>query len=567
MLGVLGQSVGHTRRRVIGIARRAPGTFGRATCHAVRHPVGASTDLVRTTRSVARTLAPATAPMSRIMVGRGLTRRLAVLDVALARELATRPGTGEFIGTPADADDAVVRRLVDAAALPDLLAREAAAAILEVAGADAVAIFIRAKDEPRIIGRAGADQATAAALVKAALAGTAVGGMRLITEPLGGDKDGPRVALVALSRPLGHLGERRLRMVGAVARQGFELSEARERPARVADAVAIERPLEPLIPGFLCAGAAMGRLVDQIKRLQGNQLTVLITGESGTGKELVARALHRTGTRHDGPFVAINCAAVPEALLESELFGHVRGAFTDARTSRTGLFVQANGGTLFLDEIGDMPLSLQPKLLRVLQERAVRPVGGDALIACDVRVIAATNQDLEKAVQRSRFREDLYFRVNVIQVTVPPLRTRGHDVLLLAQHFIERYATQQEKAITGLTSAAAERLLSYPWPGNVRELQNCMEAAVTLARSREIGVGDLSVRIRRVASIDVPTAADDATAILSLDEIERRHILRVLETVRGNRTLAARALGLDRKTLYRKLLTYGISSDQFKPQV
>jgi two-component system response regulator HydG len=247
---------------------------------------------------------------------------------------------------------------------------------------------------------------------------------------------------------------------------------------------------------------------------------------------------------------------VPEALLESELFGHVRGAFTDARTSRTGLFVQANGGTLFLDEIGDMPLSLQPKLLRVLQERAVRPVGGDALIACDVRVIAATNQDLEKAVQRSRFREDLYFRVNVIQVTVPPLRTRGHDVLLLAQHFIERYAAQQGKAITGLTSGAAERLLSYPWPGNVRELQNCMEAAVTLARSREIGVGDLSVRIRRVASVDLPAAADDATAILSLDEIERRHILRVLETVRGNRTLAARALGLDRKTLYRKLLQY-----------
>ena len=307
---------------------------------------------------------------------------------------------------------------------------------------------------------------------------------------------------------------------------------------------------------MLYTSPPMHRLAELLERIAASDVSVLVTGESGTGKELVARALHRAGPRHTGPFVAINCAAVPETLLESELFGHVRGAFTDARTSRTGLFLQASGGTLFLDEIGDMPLVLQPKLLRVLQERAVRPVGGDALVACDVRVIAATNQDLEQSVQRGRFREDLYFRVNVIQVTVPPLRARGNDVLLLAQHFIEHTASQIGKTISGPTAAAAERLLSYWWPGNVRELQNCIEAAVTLARGCEIGVNDLPARIRRAGSSDGPVVGDDPAALLSLDEVERRHILRVLDAVRGNRSVAARTLGLDRKTLYRKLLQY-----------
>ena len=331
------------------------------------------------------------------------------------------------------------------------------------------------------------------------------------------------------------------------------------RDRRLNDEVSRLRRAVESAQGFgelLYASPPMCRLAEMLERIAASEASVLVTGESGTGKELVARALHRAGARRNAPFVAINCAAVPEALLESELFGHVRGAFTDARTARTGLFVQANGGTLFLDEIGDMPLALQPKLLRVLQERAVRPVGADALVPCDVRVIAATHQDLEKAVPRGRFREDLYFRINVIQVNVPALRTRGNDVLLLAQHFIEHYASKLGKPSAGLTAAAAERLLSYAWPGNVRELQNCIEAAVTLARGSEIGVGDLSVRIRRAGAADAPVTSDDPAALLSLDEVERRHILRVLEAVRGNRTLAARALGLDRKTLYRKLLHY-----------
>jgi two-component system response regulator HydG len=301
----------------------------------------------------------------------------------------------------------------------------------------------------------------------------------------------------------------------------------------------------------------MVRLADLLERVADSDASVLVTGESGTGKELVARALHRTGPRRDGPFVAINCAAMPETLLESELFGWVRGAFTDARAPRTGLFVQANRGTLFLDEIGDMPLALQPKLLRALQERVVRPIGADTLVPFDVRVIAATNQDLDAAVERGRFREDLYFRINVVEVPVPPLRARGNDVLLLAQHFIARYAGKMKKDIAGLAPAAAQRLLAYSWPGNVRELQNCVEAAVTLARKGEIGVADLPARIRKVGAANVPPS-DAPGPLLSLDEVERRHILRVLDAVRGSRTLAARTLGLDRKTLYRKLQQYRV---------
>ena len=342
----------------------------------------------------------------------------------------------------------------------------------------------------------------------------------------------------------------------------FLLAIARAvRDRRLHDEVSRLRRQVETARGFgemLYASPPMVRLGELLERIALGDASVLVTGDSGTGKELVARALHRTGPRRDGPFIAINCAAVPEALLESELFGHVRGAFTDARAARTGLFVQAHGGTLFLDEIGDMPLSLQPKILRALQERAVRPVGGDALITCDVRIIAATNQDLEKAIQRGRFREDLYFRVNVIHVEVPPLRARGTDVLVLAQHFLEQCVARCGKPITGFTTAARERLLAHGWPGNVRELQNCVEAAVTLAGQREIGVNDLPVRIRRVVAGDA-TAGEERGALLPLDEVERRHILRVLDAVRGNRTLAARTLGLDRKTLYRKLLQYRLA--------
>ncbi|NOJ80974.1 sigma-54-dependent transcriptional regulator [Myxococcus xanthus] len=291
-------------------------------------------------------------------------------------------------------------------------------------------------------------------------------------------------------------------------------------------------------------------LIDRVADLDS---TVLITGESGTGKEVAARAVHTRGRRKDGPFVAINCAAMPEALLESELFGHAKGAFTDAKAARTGLFVQANGGTLFLDEVGELPLTLQPKLLRALQERTVRPVGGDTEVPFDARIVAATNRDLELAVEEDRFREDLYYRLNVIGVELPPLRARGNDVLALSQRFIEQFASRTGKRVLGLSPGAAQRLLAYGWPGNVRELQNCLERAVALTSFEEITVDDLPERVRNYSQPRVVPETQDASELVTLEQLERRYIHRVLEAVGGSRTLAARILGVDRKTLYRKL--------------
>jgi DNA-binding NtrC family response regulator len=298
---------------------------------------------------------------------------------------------------------------------------------------------------------------------------------------------------------------------------------------------------------------AMLKMCELVTRVADTETTVLITGESGTGKELVAKALHAKSGRREGPFVAINCAAMPESLLESELFGHVKGAFTDARTARPGLFIRASKGTLFLDEIGEMPAGMQAKLLRALQERTVRPVGGDQEQPFDTRLLAATNRDLETEVEEKRFREDLFYRINVVRIHVPPLRARGGDILLLAQHFLERYASQSRRAVLGMTSAAADKLLQYPWPGNVRELQNCIERAVALAQFDQIGVDDLPEKIRDYKTVRINIESNDPAELLPMEEVERRYILKVLEAVGGNKTLAAQVLGFDRRTLYRKL--------------
>jgi two-component system response regulator HydG len=308
------------------------------------------------------------------------------------------------------------------------------------------------------------------------------------------------------------------------------------------------------------ASPAMKQVYDLIDQVSATDATVLITGESGTGKEVVARAVHERSRRKVGPFVAINCAAMPEALLESELFGHAKGAFTDAKANRQGLFQQAHGGTLFLDEIGEMALALQPKLLRAIQERKVRPVGAEAEIPADVRIIAATNRDLEEMVEEKRFREDLYYRINVIHIPLPPLRARGGDVLLLAQHILGQYAVVFNKKVVGLSPAAAERLISYDWPGNVRELGNCLERAVALAHFEEIQVEDLPDKVRHKARTPA-LSGSDLPELLTLEEVERRHVLRVLEACNGNRTDAAKMLGLDRKTLYRKLLRWGVGDE------
>jgi two-component system response regulator AtoC len=297
-----------------------------------------------------------------------------------------------------------------------------------------------------------------------------------------------------------------------------------------------------------------------IERVATSTASVLITGESGTGKEVVARLLHRLGGR-TGAFVAVNCAAVPEALLESELFGHVKGAFTDAKASRDGLLVQSTGGTILLDEIGDMPLALQPKLLRTLEDRKVRPVGGSREIPFDARIIAATHRDLEAAAQAGAFRSDLFFRLNVIQIELPPLRARGNDVLLLAQRFVDTFARQSGRAVAGLSSGAAEKLLGYGWPGNVRELRNCIERAVTLTQHSQLVVEDLPERVQASTRPAIIAPDNDPTELLPMAEVEKRYIRRVMELVGGNKALAARTLGFDRTTLYRKLQQYQLDAE------
>ncbi|HEX7600176.1 MAG TPA: sigma-54 dependent transcriptional regulator [Polyangiaceae bacterium] len=302
--------------------------------------------------------------------------------------------------------------------------------------------------------------------------------------------------------------------------------------------------------------SAMRRVYDLIDRVAESDTSLLIHGETGTGKELIARAVHARSRRKNGPFVALNCAAVPAALLESELFGHAKGAFTDAKNKRTGLLLQANGGTLLLDEIGELPLEMQPKLLRALQERKVRPVGADSEVPYDARIITATNRDLEYEVFQKRFREDLFYRINVVKLDLPPLRDRGGDVLKLAQHFLVKFSSTAGKEVLTLSESAAEKLMNYQWPGNVRELENCMERAVALARFDHVTVEDLPEKIRAYKAGRFVVSADDPSEVVTLDEVERRYILRVLAIVGGNKVQASAMLGLDRRTLYRKLERY-----------
>jgi DNA-binding NtrC family response regulator len=306
------------------------------------------------------------------------------------------------------------------------------------------------------------------------------------------------------------------------------------------------------LDGLIGSSPAMRALGDRIRAVAPTESTVLITGESGTGKELVARALHRHSARASGPFVPVSCAAVPADILEAELFGHTRGAFTGASQARVGLLQQAQGGTLFLDEIGDMPLELQPRLLRALQERRVRPVGSSLEFEFDARVVAATNRDLGQALVAGTFREDLFFRLNVMRLELPPLRERPGDVLELARYFLDRAGSHAGEAYR-LAPEAERQLIGHSWPGNVRELENCIRAAVALTSHGQVGFDELptGVRAGRIAR-------STATEPQSLEAVERQHILHVLEALAGNKAEAARVLGINRATLYRKLQRYGI---------
>jgi two-component system response regulator HydG len=298
---------------------------------------------------------------------------------------------------------------------------------------------------------------------------------------------------------------------------------------------------------------AISRVEALITQVAPTDATVLVTGESGSGKELVASTIHDLSGRRTHPFIAVNCAAMPTPLLESELFGHKRGAFTDAKRDKPGLFLQASGGTLFLDEVGEMAPEMQVKLLRVLQERKLRPVGGEIEVPFDVRLICATNRDLDTEVAEGRFRADLYYRINVVHIEVPPLRSRRGDILILTQRFINRAAERCHKEVVGISAAAAQKLLDYDWPGNVRELENCLERAVALTRYNEIGVQDLPERIRDHQSTRMVIDTSDPEELLTLEEVERRYVRKVLAACNGNKTHAAKILGLDRRTLYRRL--------------
>jgi len=316
----------------------------------------------------------------------------------------------------------------------------------------------------------------------------------------------------------------------------------------------------PLVTDMIGNGPAMVELLELISFVAPTEATVLITGESGTGKELVASALHYNSPRGKGPFVKVNCAALVENLLESELFGHEKGAFTGADRRREGKFVQADGGTLFLDEIGETSPAMQVKLLRALQEHEVQRVGGSEVIDVDVRLLAATNKDLQEEVRDGRFREDLYYRLNVVSVSVPPLRDRQEDIGLLAAHFLARFAERNKRKVAGITPRCMDLLLHYPWPGNVRELENAMERGVILMRGDYLDEESLPLAIKKWAAesggVKKPGALEDEMLVSPLAEAERQVILQVLDETGGNKSAAARRLGITRKTLLAKLNKY-----------
>jgi DNA-binding NtrC family response regulator len=314
---------------------------------------------------------------------------------------------------------------------------------------------------------------------------------------------------------------------------------------------------EENLDGIIGTSSGMQDVLRMISRLKDTRTPVLISGESGTGKELVARAIHFRGMLAQTPFVAVDCGALVPTLMESEMFGYEKGAFTGAMKSKKGLFQAANGGSIFLDEIGELPLEMQAKLLRVLQEKEVRPVGSNDRHAVDVRVIAATNRDLESAYRTGTFRKDLYFRLNVVTVHIPPLRERRADIPMLVHHFLNRYTPTKPLQVT---AAAMKSLLQYDWPGNVRELENCIARAVTLGDQAVIDVQDLPPAIRTEQPVSSEMTPQDAASLstTALAEMERMTILRVFEQAHGDKALAGKMLGISRATLYRKLKRYNI---------
>ena len=475
--------------------------------------------------------------------------------------------TGPFLGSPTDADDAIVRRLVDAAVLPDLLIVETAKALLEASGGDGAVVFVQAAgNDLHIASHLGCDLASAEALARAALGGTRTSSGEIALEPLGHHREGPRFGAVVSPTPIGYAVARRLRMIGAVARQGFDICAARDRTARPVELMA-ERPLEALVPGFVCSSDAMRRVVDQIRQLQGNDLTVLITGESGTGKELVARAIHLGSLRSTAMFLPYNCTSASRELADSQLFGHRRGSFTGAITDQPGLIRSAEAGTLFLDEIGDLPLEVQPKLLRFLEHGEILPVGETRPQQVAVRVIAATNADLEQRVAEGKFREDLYYRLTVIRIHVPALRERREEIPHLCALFLREACERLGKPEVELGKETLDLFSQHWWPGNVRQLRNEIQRAVAMsAPGGLIGPEHLSPDFaafgEQPASAGRMTPRPTGSLSLAVEQLERDMIQDTLARADGNISEAARSLGLTRRGLYLKMRRLGLDSRQ-----
>ena len=487
-------------------------------------------------------------------------------DAADVREVrATVNGSGATGAEPFmhDAEDAVVRRLVDASLLPELLAREIAAVAAELPDAVGAVVAVRpASGDPRVVATAGLDADRAVTVARAAAGGGALdGGGVLVTEGLGVDPDGPRTAAVVFHTAPSARTSWRLKTIAAVARQGFDLCVARERPAP-ASASQSDRAIELLLPGFICASAAMSRVADQIQRLQGHTLTVLITGESGTGKDLVARAIHAGSPRSDNVYLPFNCTTTTRELADSQLFGHRRGSFTGAVSDQPGIIRSAAGGTLFLDEIGDIPLDVQPKLLRFLEQNEIIPVGDPRPISVDVRVLAATNADLEQRVAEGKFREDLYYRLSIIRIDVPPLRDRREEIPHLCTFFLRDSSERLDKPDVQLSSAALDVLSQYWWPGNVRQLRNEIQRAVAMSPSGgmlepEHFSAELTAE-RLATPTDTAHAAGGISVgpgnlVEAVERLEREMIASTLDQTRNNVSETARILGLTRRGLYLKM--------------
>jgi two-component system response regulator HydG len=302
----------------------------------------------------------------------------------------------------------------------------------------------------------------------------------------------------------------------------------------------------------------MVELLETVALVAPTEATVLITGESGTGKELIASAIHLNSPRREKPFIQLNCAAITETLLESELFGHEKGAFTGADRRKEGRFRLAHSGSIFLDEISEMSVAMQAKLLRVLQEKEIQRVGGEEVLRVDVRIMAATNRDLKAEIEGGRFREDLYYRLNVVTLVVPALRERREDIPLLAQHFLNTFAEKNRKQIKGFTPQAMDRLVRYDWPGNVRELMNAVERGVILCRGDYVSEMDFPLSISAVLAPEQESLREELLADLPLEEVEKVTILKTLESAGGNKSETARRLGITRRTLHKKLKKYGV---------